>query len=105
MAPPNAFRYINKFFFKFVVMLFRKPKILCQAPVYRSIAELVQIATNHPELVRNANYSDDEYYPEDKLDAIDHIASVMGQTPAETQKSPASEVKTSVEVENPSEPE
>lgn len=86
-------------------MIFQKPKILCQKPVYRSIAELVQIATNHPELVRPANYSDEEYYPEDKLDAVDHIAEVMGQTPAQTQEPDASEVEISVEVENPSETE
>lgn len=88
-------------------MIFKKPEkhLLCQKPVYRSVAELVQIATNHPELVRPANYSDDEYYPEDKLDAIDHIAEIMGQTPAQTQESPSSETETSVEVENPSETE
>lgn len=80
-------------------MIFQKPQILCQKPVYRSIAELVQIATNHPELVRPANYSDDEYYPEDKLDAIDHIAEIMGQTSSQTQESPAAEAETSVEAE------
>lgn len=88
-------------------MLFKKPEkhLLCQKPIYHSIAELVQIATNHPELINPANYSDDEYYPEDKLDAIDHIAEMMGQQASQMQVQQPADVQPSVTVESPSEGE
>lgn len=53
-------------------------KRACQAPLYKSIADFVNMVSNHPEIAKLANYPDDpseiDYIPFNKLDEVDKIA-------------------------------
>lgn len=52
-----------------------------QAPIYKSIAEFMNLVQNHPELSRDANFPEDEdevdYIPSDKVDEVEYISNAF----------------------------